>query len=192
VYFFPSSSTSRLPPVPRRDPHGRGFTLLELLLVLGLAAILVALVLGGSIHANRQARAARARVELATIASALAGYARQHGDFPRTDDTTDLLRALLGRRSSDGAVIAAPPLIDAGQFELGGDGDPSIPESAELRDPWGQRYRYAYKSQLPWTNPGFVLYSCGPDQAATEVLLAGGFADRAAPGNADNLWEGEP
>lgn len=166
--------------------------MLELLVVLGLVAILATLVLGGSIHANERARASRARVEIAALASALAGYARQHGDFPRTDDTTELLQALLGRRGPDLAIIAAPALMEAGQFSLGEGDDPSVPESAELRDPWGQRYRYAYKSQLPWTNPGFVLYSCGPDQVATEGLLLGGFADRAAPGNADNLWEGEP
>lgn len=59
-------------------------------------------------------------------------------------------------------------------------------------DPWNHLYRYAYKSQSPWTNPAYVLFSIGPDGTASESLRAGGFADAAAAGNADNLYANAP
>ncbi len=65
-------------------------------------------------------------------------------------------------------------------------------ESATLVDPWAHPYRYAYKSQSPWTNPGYVLFSAGPDGVASESLRAGGFADPGGAGNADNLSANPP
>lgn len=59
-------------------------------------------------------------------------------------------------------------------------------------DPWGHPYRFAYKSQVPWSNPGYVLFSTGPDGTAGETLRAGGFADVTSAANADNLYAFPP
>ena len=69
--------------------------------------------------------------------------------------------------------------------------DPATGQPVPL-DPWQHPYRYAYKSQTPWTNPGYVLFSAGPDGLASDLLRAGGFAEPAAAANADNLWAHQP
>lgn len=133
----------------------RGFTLLELLVVIALIALLSGIALGVGRRAVEGGRESRARAELSAWSAALDAFRAARGDFPGS--------------------------LDA----LG-------PEALPRLDPWEHAYRYAYKSQTPWTNPGYVLYSIGPDGLETATLRAGGFPDPAAPGNADNLWATPP
>ncbi len=61
-------------------------------------------------------------------------------------------------------------------------------------DPWGNRYLYFYKRPAggaAWAAPGFLLYSAGPDGAASALPAATGIfvgATRLAGDNADNLY----
>jgi general secretion pathway protein G len=169
-----------------------GFTVLELLLVIGLLAVLSTLVVGAGSSARASARASRAAGELTALAAALESYRLAQGDYPRTDQSTRLLQSLAGRRGPTGEAVAGRPVIEAGRFSTDAPGDPLLDDAAELLDPWGSPYRYAYKSATPWSNPGYVLYSAGPDSLAAAALLAGGFPDRSAAGNADNLWSAPP
>jgi general secretion pathway protein G len=165
-----------------RTPHPRppAFTLLELLAVIALLAILSGLVLGVGRRAVESGRIARARAELAAIGAALETYSRTYGDYPRTDDAAQLLRALLGRRGpASNAAINGRALLEPAKFTITND---------RLVDPWGQPYRYNYKRPGDaWTNPAFVLYSCGPDQSDFSRLTKGGFVDATAAANADNI-----
>lgn len=180
---------------PKSPPPPAAFTLLELLGVLALLAALGAMMLGVGRRASDAAKAARARGELAALAAALEGYRREHGDYPRTGDCAVLLQSLLGRLTPDGA---APPRGDRPRLELAklsiaAPHDPERPvdpfenAAAVPVDPWGQPYRYAFKTLAGWSNPGFVLYSCGPDRRDWPALLPGGHPDNAAPANADNV-----
>ena len=168
------------------------FSLLELLVVLALVAALAGLVLGAGRRAVEAGKCARARAELAVLATALAGYQRAYGDFPRTGDAAVLLQALLGRRDPTGAACAGRAVIDVERFTIAEARDPSVDATAELADPWGRPYRYAYRSLMPWTNPEFVLYSRGPDGRDAPALVPGGFPDETAPENADNIWSSHP
>lgn len=174
----------------------RAFTLIELLAVLAIVAILTSIVLGSGRRASEAGKAARARAELAALSTALESYKLQHGDYPRTADNATLVRSLLGQLGPTGV-----PLAPAGRAEietakftfalaanLAAPVDPFANSAALVVDPWGQPYRYAFKSASPWTNPSCVLYSVGPDGADSPALLAGGFADTAATANADNLY----
>jgi len=153
------------------------------------------LVLGVARRATEASRGARAQAELAALASALEAYRAAVGDYPRTDNPTAFLHALLGRLDPAGQshVVARAPFLDSARFTIARPGnpdlprDPSIDPEAMLLDPWGQPYRYAFKTLMSWKNPAFVLYSAGPDGVDDASLLAGGFVNRTAAANLDNL-----
>jgi len=167
---------------------GHAFTLIELLTVLAIVAILSAIVLGAGRRATEAGRISRARAELAALAAALEGYRRQHGEYPVTGDAAVLLQSLIGRQGPTQAAISSRLRLDLTRFVTDADKDPFSAADAVLVDPWGQPYRYVYKVPAAgWTNPGYVLYSIGPDGRDAPALLAGGEPDAAADANRDNL-----
>ncbi len=179
-------------PAPRGKPQtgghrAPGFTLIELLTVIALMALLVGLVTGAGRYAAQSGRTARAKAELAALASALETYRRQHGDYPRTVDGAVLLQALIGRRGPTNRPIEGRAFLDLDKFTTTDGRDPFNDPAAALLDPWGERYRYAYQTVSPWTHTGFVLYSAGPDGADEPTLLAGGLPDVSAAANRDNI-----
>lgn len=164
---------------PGANPTRAAFTLLELLAVIAIIALLTGIVIGVGRRAAESGKTARAKAELAVLGAALESYQLRFGDFPRTDDETQLLRALLGQRGpASDTTIAGRALIEAARFTIAGD---------VLLDPWGQAYVYAYQTTVPWNNSRYVLYSAGPDGREFSRLLTGGFPDAAGEGNADNI-----
>jgi general secretion pathway protein G len=177
----------------RRRPRGaRAFTLLELLAVIAVLAVLTGIAIGVGRSVISGGRSARARAELSALTVALESYRVAHGDYPRTEVPARLLQSLLGRRGPDYAVVTGPAHLDLSKFSSTAGAGAVVADTAELLDPWGQPYRYAYRSVAPWTNPAYVLYSAGPDGASSAGLLPGGFPDVAAAGNADNLYATRP
>lgn len=175
---------------PRRSRR-RAFTLIELLTVMAVIAILAGIMIGGGRHASTAGKVARAKVEVAAIASALEAYRRHYGDYPRTDDAAEMLQALVGRRSPamGGLNPSGRVLLDLALFTTGDGSDPTQNAAAVLVDPWDHAFIYAYKSPgAGWTNPSFVLYSAGPDEKADPALDDGGYPRRDATDNRDNLY----
>lgn len=190
MYFSP------LIPHPRERRSSDAFSLLELLAVLAVIAILAAVMLGVGRRTVESGRIARAKAELAALSAALESYKRQHGDYPRTSDNATLVQSLIGKLAPAGSSLA-----NAGRAHLAVANftlalasapdsrvDPFGNAAAVLLDPWSRPYRYAYRTQTPWTNPSFVLSSVGPDGADHATLLAGGFVDGTAAANTDNLY----
>ncbi len=170
----------------------RSFTLLELLAVITLIAILAGIGLGVGRRAIEAGRIARTKAELATLSVALEAYRCACGDYPQTDDAARLLQSLIGRRDPLNTIIAARALIETARFKTAEFRDPFMDSSAVLIDPWDRPYRYAYKTQIPWDNSSYVLYSAGPDGRDSGPLLSGGLIDPAALENADNLCANRP
>lgn len=157
--------------------------------VIAIIGVLSAIVIGGGRYASEAGRIAKAKAELAALTVALEGYKQQYGDYPRTADAAELLQALIGKRGPTGVSVQDRALVELARFTTASGLDPFETTSAELIDPWERSYIYVYKTPAAgWTNPGYVLYSMGPDAEHDPVLLAGGFAKTAVAQNADNLY----
>lgn len=173
---------------PGATRNRAAFTLLELLAVVVIFSLLAALVLGVGRYALERGKIARARSELAALSAGLENYRRTYGDYPPTDDEVRLLQSVLGLRGPGNELIGGPTLIEPSVFTVKEGLDPFTDPRAVLIDPWGRPYVYAYRTQAPWTNPAPVLYSCGSDGGDEPLLLSGGYPDRSAIANADNLY----
>jgi len=118
----------------------KGFTLIEIMLVVIIIGALVAMVMPRLSGRGEQARIAAARADIqANIATALKLYELDNGNFP---SSTDGLNALLNKPAStgnwNGPYIEKKPI-----------------------DPWGREYKY--KSPGDHRPADYDLYSLGKD-----------------------------
>jgi general secretion pathway protein G len=118
----------------------RGFTLIELMLVVVIIGALVAMVMPRLTGRGEQARVAAAKADIqANIATALKLYELDNGEFP---STADGLNALLSKVASSsgwrGPYLEKKPI-----------------------DPWGREYKY--KSPGEHRTNDYDLYSLGKD-----------------------------
>lgn len=176
-----------------------GFTLIELVAVIAIIGVLATITFNVALGVRSRARLGKARVEIAALAQALEAYKLQYGDYPQTGSAAEMLRSLIGRRGPLGATITGRPLIETVRFATVDGEDPFTSASAELVDPFGQPYRYAYKTGGTWRNPGFVLCSAGPDGGVAGTLPADGiitdtflsaYNSSTRTGNPDNIYHG--
>lgn len=118
----------------------RGFTLLELLVVLAILGLLVGLVAPALLHQLGAAKDKIAHQSIERLASVLDMYKLDVGTYPTTEQGLQ-------------ALITSPPGVPQwnGPY-LKGD---KIPE-----DPWGHPFQYHNPSQRPGHD--FDLYSLGP------------------------------
>jgi general secretion pathway protein G len=120
----------------QRDKNESGFTLVELLVVLGIIALLAAMVAPQVIRYLGSARAETAGVQLKNIESALELYYLDNGNYPT--ELKDLVEAPAGSKDWRG---------------------PYLKKSGALSDPWDKTYIY----KLPGEHGNFDLYSFGRD-----------------------------
>ena len=117
----------------------RGFTLIEILLVMTIIAILAAIVIPKMVGRSEQARQTAAHADLSSIKTALDAYEVDNGFYPKS--LQDLIQQPSNARNWHG------PYLD------------NLPQ-----DPWGNPYVYSYPGRH---NPsGFDIYSVGPDGKA--------------------------
>ena len=155
-----------------------GFTLIELVLVVGIITVLSALVLSTVGYARKKGALARAETEIAAISAACENYKADNGVYPRDVTATDSLDTT--------AAINMSNYQAASQYmygQLAGDPDfDGVPNSNSkaymqfkpsmlgtdannkvyARDPFGNSYGYSTRMAATGTggyNPTFDLWS---------------------------------
>lgn len=119
-----------------------GFTLLELLVVLGILALLATVAAPQVLRYLGKARTETAKVQINAIGSALELYALDNGGYPPQQ---------IGL-----SALVQPP---AGAARWHG---PYLKKAEGLIDPWGRPYQYRF----PGRNGSFEVFTLGRDNAA--------------------------
>lgn len=124
-------------PPPSRAP--RGFTLIELVMVLVIIGVILAMVGPRVFSSLGRANTERAKVQIEQIGSALELYKLDTGRYPNTQEGL-------------GALLAAP----SGIANWNG---PYLKDPKHLKDPWSADFRY----RSPGEKGGYDLVSLGAD-----------------------------
>lgn len=127
-----------------KNRNRRGFTLLELLIVVGILVMLAAFALPSLLGTQKQAQQDAATAQIAEFENVLRTYQVQNGALPTTEQS---LRALLEKPESKPV-----PKRWAGPYLT----------SDNTNDPWGNPYQYAYPGEHNGAKKPDI-WSLGPD-----------------------------
>jgi len=140
------SPSAKKPSASRRFSADGGYTLFEIMLVLGIITVLV----GSAIHllvGNVDvAKEQRVDTDIQAITTQLKVYEMQNYAFPSTEQG---LEALVKKPATEPVPRKWRQLLE------------SVP-----RDPWGTEYFYEFPGKK--NSKGFDLYSLGPDRKPGE------------------------
>ena len=127
--------------IAQRRPAERGFTLIELMVVIVIIGLLATVVVINVFPAQDQARVTKAKADIALLEQAAEMYRLDNLTYPST--------------SQGLAALLSPPtsLTEAGRYRPGGY-IKRLP-----KDPWGNAYLYA----MPGQHGAFDIYSLGAD-----------------------------
>ena len=128
----------------RKKSDNRGFTLIELMVVIVILGILAGLIIPRIMGRPEEARRMKARIQIESIETSLQLYKLDNGNYPTTDQG---LQALV-----EAPTVGQLPRAwrEGGYMEKG-----KVP-----KDPW--RTEYVYLS--PGVNGDYDLSSYGPDE----------------------------
>ncbi len=121
---------TRVKPGIRDRRASRAFTLMEMLVVIGMLAVLMGSAVSGLGQARKQARVAKANAEVRELLNAWLSYEAAYDDWPvavsgdNIDAMEGAIKELLGDNETRTVYLNAPIINGA------------------FRDPWGTPYRF--------------------------------------------------
>ena len=127
----------------KRERRDAGYTLLELLVVMGILAVLTAVATPQLMGYFGKAKAQSVQLQIENIGTALELYYMENGSYPS---------ASTGLK----ALVEATP--EAPRWN-----GPYLKKAKNLLDPWGRPYQYNY----PVANGEYEVYSLGPTGKAS-------------------------
>lgn len=168
-------------PFPRRDrrTRRRGFSLVELMVVVLIIAILMSLTVAGARHFMTKAFESKTRQHLKTIELALERYHEANSEYPKsTKGSKELYQALTGDTDMDGRISSDQERQSGNylpELLVPGDGK-SLQGWIEVRgkerriiDAFGEELQYRMPGEK---NAAYDLWSYGTDkkkQSANEA-----------------------
>ncbi len=90
-----------------RFHNRRAFTIVELLVVIGIIVLIAGITIPMALKAYSKADATRLRMDLQTVATGLEAYKQNHGDYPRINDYS-------GTNNYRGAIVLARAMVAPG------------------------------------------------------------------------------
>ena len=149
----------------RRLPR-RGFTLMELLVVLAILVLLMAMVAPRILGTQKKADINAAKAQIGLLRGALQRYALDMKDFPTTEQG---LAALCEEPSEDSSMSESSDSgrsdrmsSDSGSEKKSNWDGPYLDATSVPKDPWQHEYQYEYPPQRGKGNfPD--IWSYGPD-----------------------------
>jgi type II secretory pathway pseudopilin PulG len=168
------------------------FTLIELVLVVGIITVLSALVLSTVGYARKKGARARAETEIAAMSAACENYKADNGIYPRDSATTDILDARTSANpSSPSYSLTSLYLYKQLSGDTSGNRSPTVKSYMTfkpnmlypadqtqnvqyIQDPFGYSYGYSTANQAdPITpkgyNPTFDLWSTAGGTTTNDV-----------------------
>jgi general secretion pathway protein G len=126
-----------------RDRNDAGYTLLELLVVMGILAVLTAMATPQLMGYFSKAKTQSVQVQIENIGTALELYYMENGSYPS---------------ASVGLKALVEPTPEAPRWN-----GPYIKKAKNLLDPWGRPYQYNV------SNEGYEVYSLGSNGKAASA-----------------------
>jgi prepilin-type N-terminal cleavage/methylation domain-containing protein len=144
----------------------RGYTLIEMLVVIFIIGVLAALILGGLSAARRSNQIKRTEFQIVTLKARLSDYEMDFRDYPKTEGSSDDEDAIEGcetllsglRRDDKNG-----PYLQFDEYRLMDRDDDGL---REIADVWGRPLRYLHHSSYGNESPckrTFRIWSVGPD-----------------------------
>jgi general secretion pathway protein G len=134
----------------------RGFTLMEMLIVLGILVIVFALAAPRYFGAREKANLSAAKVQIEAFRGALDKYKFDTSGYPTTEQGLQALFQAPAASDSEGATQ-----VEGSAGTSNWDG-PYMNKPALPKDPWGRDYQYAYPAERG-SGDFPDIWSLGPD-----------------------------